>query len=264
MKEIKRILPCRIYQMIKSEGNIEEIRVRVNKKLAIRKSTKLKPLDYEVSESDISYIFERLTDFSVHSYIEEIKKGFITVKNGHRVGLCGEFVVENEEIKNISKLTSINIRVATNEKVFNNLNLEKIVNKNTLIISPPNFGKTSLLREISKYLSKKQKNISVIDERYEIDNDTNLGENVDIIRGIPKVTGVHMMIKTMSPDYIICDEITSEKKLLKEIGYAGVKIIATMHGDDVSQIEKSLLDFFDIIIEIKIEEQKRIYNFLEV
>lgn len=123
---------------------------------------------------------------------------------------------------------------------------------NTLIISPPQCGKTTLLRDITRVLSNgvkemDQKGIKVglIDERSEIAAchkglpQFDIGIRTDILDRCPKSIGMIMMVRSMSPQVIVTDEIGGEgdKDAIVSILNAGVKIIATAHGFNISELK---------------------------
>ncbi len=264
MKEFKNIIPKRIYEKI-STFYPEEIRMRENQILSIKINNEIKYFDeILINASDISFVLMRITENSVQSYMESIKNGFITLLNGHRVGLSGEVVISNGEIANFKKITSINIRIAKKEVDFNGLDLNCIEKSNILVISPPNLGKTTLLRKIANHLSNCDFNVSIIDERFEISSGFDLGKNVDKILGVKKIQGVLMMLKTMSPDYIICDEITGETEILRHISNAGVRIIASIHADDICDLDREILKYFNKCIIITFSENRRKYTIKDV
>lgn len=264
MKEILRILPSRLWQKIEQNSDfIEEIRIRENQPTYIRVAGKMKKLDdFRTNSSEIREILQKSMEFSVHSYINELKNGFLTIKHGHRIGVCGQAVFKDGQITNFKEISSLNIRVAREKIDFDSKILEGIEEKNLLIISPPNYGKTTLLREICKYLSSKSYNLSVIDERFEISKRTDLGENIDVLLGVCKKEGAFLMLKSMSPDYIILDEITTDTALLSEISNCGVHYIATIHArnlEEISKRKKHILQHFNMFIEIYFEQNVRKY-----
>lgn len=264
MKEIIKILPSEIWQILeKNQNELEEIRIRNEKPLSVRIAGKTKKIsDYRPSYREIQQILGKSMEFSIHSYINELKNGFITIKNGHRIGVCGEAVFDGNNIVNFKNISSINIRVARQKINFDEHILHNILDKSVLVISPPNLGKTTLLREICKFLSSKSCNLSVIDERFEISPRCYLGDNVDVLLGVSKKQGAWLMLKSMSPDYIVLDEITSDVEVLQEISSCGVKIIASIHAKDLQQIanhKKHILYHFDAVLEIHLEENRRKY-----
>ncbi|MFI3227337.1 MAG: hypothetical protein R3Y09_07995 [Clostridia bacterium] len=269
MKEIVKILPAELWcEICEKQNIIEEIRIREKQPISIRVCGKMQKIEnISLNLQEIKQILAKAMEFSVHSYMNELKNGFITIKNGHRIGVCGEAVFDNDKITNFKKITSLNIRVAHKSINFETTFLNGIEDKNILIISPPNYGKTTLLREICRYLSRKSYNLSIIDERFEISPRCNLGENIDVLLGVPKFQGVWLMLKSMAPDYIVLDEITTDTMILNEISNCGVKIIATIHAKDILEIKqrkKEILSHFDVVIEIKIENNHRKYIIKDV
>jgi stage III sporulation protein AA len=177
------------------------------------------------------------------------------ISGGHRIGVCGEVVYENGKIKNIKNICSLNIRVA--HQIFgcaDTVMPQIIVNgifQNTLIVSPPGCGKTTLLRDIIRLLSNgiktlgfSGKNVSLIDERGEIAScyegvpTLDIGIRTDVMSNIDKSTGMSMVIRSMAPDIIATDEIGSSDDVLsiKAAILSGVKVIFTMHGDSLKSI----------------------------
>lgn len=263
MNELKEILPKNIWQEAMKYENLEEVRVRKNRPLAFRLQNSLKSCDYIVLKADIEHILDKITDYSLQSYIKDIKNGFITTKNGHRVGICGSFNALGSEIASFNEISSLNIRISKNNAKINIKNLAQVVGKNILIISPPNLGKTTLLRFLADYLSNQNLNIGIVDERYELSNIS--GVNIDIIDGLPKKLASLMLLKTMSPNYIFCDEITGESETLEHIQNAGVFVVATIHANSITDIkDEKILAFFDKAIEISFENGCREYLIKEM
>lgn len=240
-----------------NENNIEEIRIRNEKPLAIKTSKKNISLKYVVSVQDTLQTFQKICENSIYSYKKQICDGYITIKNGHRIGITGNCVIENGQVININYISSLNIRVAREKKGCSDEILKYIIdieNKkiyNTLIVSKPGCGKTTILRDlirnISNGISKYNidgKNCSVIDERGEISAmnkgvcQNDVGILTDVIENVPKSKGMNMAVRSMAPDVLACDEIGSIDDI-KAINYAvcsGVKGIFTAHGENIEEL----------------------------
>ncbi|MGG7060679.1 stage III sporulation protein AA, partial [Clostridium tertium] len=113
---------------------------------------------YIVTKEDIEQTFQIICKYSIHSFMDDIKKGFITLRGGHRVGLVGKAIVEDGQVKNMKHISSLNIRVSREIIGCSNNILSHIIRgdnqvNNTLIISPPQCGKTTLIRDIVRNLS---------------------------------------------------------------------------------------------------------------
>jgi len=247
----------------------EEIRLRADKPLIIQqylkewfvsKSGKLVEScsdPYIVERSEISKTIEIMSENSIYAYQDEIKNGFITLKGGHRVGIAGKVVLEGNTIKNIKYISGLNIRISREIPGCSDHVINYILNKkggihNTLIISPPQCGKTTILRDLARKISDgiseagfKGMKVGIVDERSEIAAcykgvpQNNVGIRTDVMDGCPKSLGMCMMIRSMSPQVIITDEIggQGDKDAIMSVINAGVKIIATAHGYNLTELK---------------------------
>ena len=219
-----------------------------------------KTLDYIVTQQDVLQAFEKICENSVYSYRRQICDGYITIRGGNRVGIVGSAVVDNGQVININYISSLNFRIASQKIGCSNKIIEDIIDipnntvYNTLIVSPPGCGKTTLLRDIVRNISNgisivgfKGKTVGVVDERGEIaamykgipQND--IGIKTDVIDNMPKPEAMRILVRSMSPDVIVCDEIGSIEDV-NAIDYAmcsGVKGIFTAHGKDIEEIIKN-------------------------
>ncbi|MCC5909947.1 MAG: stage III sporulation protein AA [Clostridiaceae bacterium] len=263
--EIRPIIN-KIPQDIKDD--MEEIRLRITKPLMIYSNNKdyfvgtegQLLLDYKdsyiVTKRNIENTLQFITDYSIYSVEEELKRGYITVQGGHRIGIVGKVLYDGKGIKTIKDFTGLNFRISREKKGVSSIILKYLINSkggfmNTLIISPPQCGKTTLLRDIIRNLSNGIPNlkfngakIGVVDERSEIaacfqgtpQND--LGIRTDILDACPKAEGIMMLIRAMSPEIIATDEIgrAEDSMAIQEALLAGIKLITTVHGKSLEDI----------------------------
>ena len=260
-----RFLPTQIKCfLMKSKINlnkIQEIKIRIGKPLMVscdKNNYIVRESSggiYLITEADIKEMLGFISNHSLYAYEEEMRQGFITIEGGHRIGLCGQTIMENGHIKNFRHISSINVRIAHEvkgcaEKVIQYLiQDEKIVH--TLIISPPRCGKTTLLRDLIRLISDgnqymEGQTVGVVDERSEIGGcnkgvpQNQLGIRTDILDGCPKAAGMLMLIRSMGPEVIVVDEIGT-KEDVHAIDYAmhcGCKMIATVHGKSLDEIRE--------------------------
>ena len=254
---------------------IEEIRLRNGKPLSISYdgrdffltiSGRITTDSFEaviVNEEHIKSTFHLISNYSVYAYTEEIKQGYITIRGGHRVGIGGKVVYGLRGIENIKNISSLNLRIGREKLGISNRIIPYLLKGtrqfyNTLIISPPQCGKTTLLRDIIRNLSNgfgilhsNGFKVTIVDERSELAGMYNglpqndIGIRTDILDGCLKSDGIMMAIRSLSPDIIAVDEIGSKKDVeaINEALRAGIKLIATVHGSNLQEImEKSSMN----------------------
>jgi len=248
---------------------IEEIRLRADKPLMLhnylddwfidKRGNLTKEIEdlYFVKQDEINKTLELMSGNSIYAYQEEIKSGYLTLKGGHRVGVTGKAVLDGEYIKNIKDISGLNIRIsreicgcANNLMTYILKNREEVFN--TLIISPPQCGKTTMLRDIARSVSDgieefsfKGIKVGIVDERSEIAAchkgvaQNKVGVRTDVLDGCPKALGMVIMLRSMSPKVIVTDEIGNQgdKDAVMRVINAGIKIISTAHGYNISELK---------------------------
>lgn len=236
----------------------QEIRLRLNKPFEIRfpggayyitksGSLSLNRLGDNLmcTLRELESTFQKICGFSVYARQNELNRGFITLKGGHRAGVCGTAVIENGKIVNIRHITSINIRIAREYKnCASALLRDADVSGGLLICGAPCSGKTTLLRDIARQISNiENKNVVLIDERGELAGKSGSGFHndvgmCDVFDGYAKPAAILHAVRSMSPDLIICDEIGSDDdvKALALCKNSGVNVIATVHASNKADL----------------------------
>lgn len=208
---------------------------------------------YRVSEQDLREMLNYISNYSLYAYREEIRQGYITIEGGHRIGVAGQAAVVNGKITGISPITFLNIRIAHEKKGCAKKVLPLIRNHNcifnTLILSVPGVGKTTLLRDSIRALSNGDAygvrlKVCVVDERSEIgaschgipQND--LGPRTDVLDGCSKAEGIQMFIRSMSPQIIAVDELGTENDFfaVEQALNCGSKVLGTIHAGGVKEL----------------------------
>lgn len=239
--------------------NIQEIRLRKGKPVVVVSNgdssflTSNSKTTYIVSnncviptENEIVDTVNKMCGYSMHTQTENISNGYITLKNGSRVGVAGTAVYEAGHIKSIKDINSLNIRIPRNLTNISDTIFEYFMScgvKNLIVVGPPNCGKTTMLKDIALQLSSgrmgKYYKVSVIDERNEISNEF-LGPNIDILSGFEKDKGISIALRTLSPDVVICDEIAnlSETQRVIDGMNSGIKFILSLHAVNLDELKR--------------------------
>ncbi|WP_154659178.1 stage III sporulation protein AA [Paenibacillus massiliensis] len=261
-----RKLPATLFE------RLEEVRVREQRPLEINagsehyfvtedgRITHEEPEAYKPGREDTHRLLDLISNHSLYTLEEELRKGFITLPGGHRVGLAGRTVLGGGRVEHLRDINSFNIRIARAVPGVADRILPYLLDTktkrvlHTLIISPPQQGKTTLLRDLARQLSQGWKSrkggvpmgmkVGIIDERSEIAGSYkglpgfDVGPRTDVLDGCPKAEGMMMMIRSMSPDVLIVDEIgrPEDADAVREALYAGISVIASVHGRDLAEV----------------------------
>lgn len=264
--QVLRIMPVKIKsalrQAIGNNEHIKEIVLRANKPVCVYTFNDMFYLTYNgcltgtsdsqpliiTSISDITECFNMACGYSVYSHMNEIKEGFITISGGHRAGICGTAVVDSGEITNIRDVSSISVRVCR-EVVGCGKDVVSLIRKSSeglIICGVPCSGKTTVLRDVARILSFSEgRRVSLIDSRGELASvykgvpqlDAGL---CDVLDSYPRAQGIIQALKVLSPEFILCDEISSEEDgnaILSGLN-SGVRFVTTSHAGSYEEFLK--------------------------
>lgn len=210
---------------------------------------------YRITEQDLLEMQNYISNYSLYAWQEELRNGFLTIQGGHRIGLAGGTTNQDGRISGISYLTFFNIRVAHEkigcaEKILPYIQGDKTDRKqrinNTLIISSPGTGKTTMLRDCVRSLSYSGFKVGLVDERSEIaasyhgipQND--IGPRTDVLDGCNKPEGIQMLLRAMSPEVIAVDELGTDEdfRAVEQAAYSGCKVIGTVHASSIKELQE--------------------------
>jgi stage III sporulation protein AA len=270
MDAILNFLPKNIAELISQippnqKDELEEIRIRINRPIEMTTKGAPRFLSYIIQPEDAFHLMNKISHYSIYTLEEELKRGYITVAGGHRIGLAGKVILEDGRVKAIRDISSFNIRSAREKVGIAEPIVPYIFQGNwmhTMVIGPPQTGKTTLLRDIARIASSgdlsrgiEASKVGIVDERSEIAGCVNgipqltFGDRLDVLDACPKAEGMMMMIRSMSPDILVVDEIgrKEDAEAIQEAVHAGIKLMMTTHGTSLEEIKnrpslRNLLD----------------------
>ena len=250
----------------KKQKQLQEIRLRCNKPIVLLMEGKEYFLDcngmlldnpevgYRVEQEEIEALLNHICHYSLYAYEDELRQGFITVPGGHRVGIAGQVVMEQDgSVRTMKNISCINIRISHQIRGAADVVIPYLYHngqlKNTLIISAPGCGKTTLLRDMIRQISDGNSYgggmcVGVVDERSEIAGSfqgipqNDIGIRTDVLDACPKALGMMLLLRSMSPQVIAIDELGGEADMqaLHMAAFCGSRIVATVHGADVQDV----------------------------
>ncbi|WP_025691607.1 stage III sporulation protein AA [Paenibacillus zanthoxyli] len=251
---------------------VEEIRIREGRPLEINYAgtyhfvdaagrLTLEPEEaYRPDREDSHRMLDLISNHSLYTMEEELRKGFITIPGGHRIGLAGRTVLSGGSVGHLRDIGGFNVRIAREIPGVADRLLPHLLDgsrqrvMHTLILSPPQHGKTTLLRDLARQISAGSKGgregrrpglkVGIVDERSEIAGSRrgipafDIGPRTDVLDGCPKAEGMMMMIRSLSPDVLIADEIgrPEDAEAVTEALHAGITVLAAAHGREVSEL----------------------------
>lgn len=290
-------LKGRIQPVLKDVEHLNEIRLGVNRPCRIiREGCEyfLSPKGmcltdrngaWQITGEEIEKIVNQICNYSLYAFENELRQGFLTVQGGHRIGFAGKVILNTDgSVRNLSYIRFLNIRISHEILGMADPVLPYLFQQgelwNTLIISPPGCGKTTLLRDLIRQVSDgsdtwQGQQVAVVDERSEIAGSyqgipqNQVGIRTDVLDACPKTEGMMLLMRSMTPRVIAVDEIGSEEDLaaLQRVAVCGTGVLATMHGYSLEDAEDKLgksKNLFGRFLLLTFKERKRIIRIYDV
>lgn len=255
-RQVLDLLPDRLKQSVpgfprETMAQVEEVRLRAGRPVALTVSGMVQNLDGPaVEQRELEWLLQAASGWSLHTVLDQLRDGYITVDGGHRLGVAGTTVMEEGRVRTIRDISSINMRVARQIKgCAREITLQIYTGgrvKNSLILAPPGAGKTTMLRDMVRMVSEQGVRVAVADERGELaavwrgQPQMDLGGCTDVLSGCPKAQGIQMLLRGMNPQVVAVDEITAPEDVcaMEQAVGCGAAVLATAHAERVEDLRR--------------------------
>ena len=273
---------------LQRQAQVEELHLRVGRPMTVVVSGQEYPLSGgNVEGRELEQVVEIASRASLHAVLDQVRRGYLTMAGGHRIGLCGTAVMRDGDIHSLSRLSSLNIRVACQVRGAADPVMAAVCPDghlvSTLILAPPGLGKTTLLRDLIRQVSDGEHctamRVAVADERGEVAGlyqgraQLDVGAHTDVLEGCPKAQGLMLLLRAMNPQVLAADEITAPEDVaaLRAAMGCGVVLLATAHGESRGDLERRMLyrpileeGLFQRLVRIRQENGRRYYYIEEL
>ncbi len=244
-------LPKTLGKAIAAEpaGEIREIRMRSGRPVRMLTAHGEKTCGMTTTQEQVNAIAESLCEHALYARAEEARQGFVTLRGGHRMGLCGRVIAQGGSVRALRDISSLCIRVAGQWTGAANALMPRLLDEqgqagSLLIIGLPGTGKTTLLRDACRQLSDSGLRVCVADERSELAAvcrgvpQLDIGANTDVLDGCGKEVGLRWLLRAMAPDVVITDELggMTDALAVLEAAQSGVAVMTSIHGRDAGQV----------------------------
>lgn len=259
-RQAAEVLPPRLLRAAEGaagqvQASGEEFRLRVGTPMTILAAGREYETDAApVTEDDLRALLEQASRCSAHTVLDRVRTGYLTVKGGHRIGLCGEAVMKGGELHTLGRLSSAAVRIARPVEDGAGQALAAITEgdapASALILAPPGAGKTTLLRALVRRVSNGEGTaplrVGLADERGEVAAlwegvpQLDVGRRTDIMSGCPKAQGLSILLRGMNPQVLAVDEVTAEADVdaMAWAAGCGVTLLATAHGGGTDDLRR--------------------------
>ncbi|MBQ8357810.1 MAG: hypothetical protein IJX39_08415 [Clostridia bacterium] len=237
---------CReVEETVPSGDAVEELRLRRGRCASLTVAGRNLRLSTVLSGVEMDDLLLRLCEGSLYAHSETVCQGFLTLKGGIRVGICGRAGVSGGHVTGVSEVSSFSIRIPhpaplLGEEIVHLLHRLSLT-RGVLVYAPPAVGKTTLLRTVAARMAGGDRplRVAVVDTRGELGYSlSSPALLLDLLSGYPRGLGISIAARTLSAQLIVCDEIgdMKEAKEIVEAHNCGVPLLASAHAADIREL----------------------------
>ena len=253
MDTLRAILPEKVQHAFSSLplAQVYELRLRANAPVVAcidGRNFTLKTV--AITCEDLENMIHKAAEYAIYAVLDQMVKGFITIRGGVRIGIAGELVMDCGKVVAVKNISSLCVRLPHQVKNCSSPVLPYLFETkrpvSTLIVAPPGAGKTTLLRDLAWQIGQKYPSLNtlILDERgelaacYQGEHQLDVGQNCDVITGGNKAFGFENGLRSLRPDVVITDEIatTEDVAMLQRAVRSGVTVIASVHAADLGEV----------------------------
>lgn len=234
--------------MNQPEGSVREIRIRAGRRAVLCMAQGEMECAGVIAPAQVAQIAEALCDHALYARAEEQRQGFVALRGGHRMGLCGRVIAHGQTVRGVREISSLCIRIAGEWKGAADGLMPCLLDaegrpRSLLVVGMPGTGKTTLLRDVCRQMSEMGLQTCIVDERSEMAAvsggvpQLDVGPNTDVLDGCSKESGLRWLIRSMAPDVLVTDELGGalDVQAVLEARASGVAVMASLHGRDLQQ-----------------------------
>lgn len=226
--------------------HIEELRLHAGRIATVTCASRNYPTSLILSSEELGEIFRRLCGSSLYTHRQTISQGYVTLRGGIRVGICGHASMENGSVMGVRDISGLILRIphivsVETDPLLPHLLSQSNIPHSMLLYAPPSVGKTTLLASLTRVLSSYPYHIRTV----VIDTNEELGAlldgshyHLDILSGFPRRIGMEIAVRNLGAQLLICDEIGNEQDAdaILFAANCGVSMLATTHAAEIDEL----------------------------
>ena len=245
---LEEVLPPFVLDAVSKSGawRAEELRLHRDRLATVTCGGKNYYTDICLTEDQLGEILKRMCGGSRYAYTNTICQGYLTMKGGIRVGVCGNAAIEDHRVIGVNGISGLIVRIPHPPKIITTEPIIQLLQESNgigglLIYAPPGVGKTTLLRRLALDLSSRTHGwrTVAVDSREELgDSLTGSAHTLDILSGYPREVGIEIAVRCLGAQVVLCDEIGNPRDAdaILQAANCGVSLISTTHASTVQEL----------------------------